>query len=42
MSHIDLFEKEGDEIKGYVKAKGMICGITSFEELERVLKLKEK
>lgn len=38
---VDLFDKKDGDINGYIKVKGTIYEITSFEDLEKVLKLKE-
>lgn len=41
VSIVDLFDKKDGDINGYIKVKGTIYEITSFEDLEKVLKLKE-
>ena len=39
----DLFKKNdsGEDVNGYIKAKGTVYGIHSFDDLEKVLRLKE-
>ncbi|RHK58359.1 XRE family transcriptional regulator [Bacteroides ovatus] len=39
----DLFKKNdsGEDVNGYIKAKGTVYEIHSFDDLEKVLRLKE-
>lgn len=40
----DLFKKNdsGEDVNGYIKVKGTVYEIHSFDDLEKVLKLKEE
>lgn len=40
----DLFKKNdsGEDVNGYIKVKGTVYEIHSFDDLEKVLKMKEE